>query len=141
MTPDIYYGTYVRDTSTDPPQLVARGGLRDCVSVFGTTGSPDVNGAAPAVLEFEGVSPEAIKAVVARRPFRTAGDYFAFTQGNPMFAKLRYGGNSMFTLRATARPRLPDGKLSPFRRKVAETFEWVPNSDPNFVILRWYDRG
>lgn len=141
MTPDLFYGTYVHDTSVNPPQLTARGGLRDCLSVFGTTQAPDVNGAAPAVLALQGLSPEAIQAVLARRPFLKPADYFEFTQGSPMFAKLRIGGNSMYTLRATARLLLPDGKLSDLRRKVSETIKFLPDYTPNFVIMRWYDRG
>lgn len=141
MTPDLYYGTYVRDTSVAPPQLVARGGLRDCLSVWGTTGNVDVNGAAPAILALSGLSPEAIQAVAARRPFHTAAEYFAFTQGNPMFARLRVGGNAMFTLRATARLRLPNGGLSDLRRKVSETIKFIPDGPENYVVMRWYDRG
>ncbi len=105
------------------------------------TQAPDVNGAAPAVLALQGLSPEAIQAVLARRPFLKPADYFEFTQGSPMFAKLRIGGNSMYTLRATARLLLPDGKLSDLRRKVSETIKFLPDYTPNFVIMRWYDRG
>jgi general secretion pathway protein K len=141
MTPDLYYGTYVRDTSATPPQLVARGGLRDCVSVYGTMQSVDVNGAAPAVLAYEGLSPEAVQAVVARRPFHNTTEYMDFTQANPMFARVRLGGNSMFTLRATARLRLPNGNLSDLRRKVSETVRFVPDGSQNYVVMRWYDRG
>jgi len=47
----------------------------------------------------------------------------------------------MFTVRATARPRLPDGKLSDARRTVAVLVKFL---DPaKFVepyhILRWYE--
>jgi general secretion pathway protein K len=142
MTPDLYYGTYMRDTSVTPPQLVARGGLRDCLSVYGTTGNVDVNAAAPAILSaFAGLPPEAIQAVTAQRPFHSQQEYFAFTQGNPMFARLRLGGNSMFTLRATARLRLPNGNFSDLRRRVSETIKLVPEATPSYVVLRWYDRG
>lgn len=141
ITPDLYYGTYARDTSVSPPQLTARGGLRDCVSVFGTTGAFDVNNAAPALLALSGLSPEAIRAIAAHGPFATPQDYFAFTQGNAMFGRLRFGGNSIFTLRATARLRLPDGNLSDLRRRVSETVKFVPDGLQGFVVLRWYDRG
>jgi general secretion pathway protein K len=142
MTPDLYYGTYMRDTSVTPPQLVARGGLRDCLSVNGTNGNVDVNGASPAVLAaFAGLSPEAVQAVTAQRPFHSLQEFFAFSQGNPMFARLRLGGNSIFTLRATARLRLPNGTFSDLRRRVSETIKFVPEATPNFVVMRWYDRG
>ncbi len=141
MTPDLYYGTWVRDTSVTPPQLVARGGLRDCLSVYGSAGAVDVNGAAPAVLAISGLSPEAVQAVVARRPFHNGAEWHDFTQGDPSFARVRIGGNSMYQLRATARLRLPNGQLSDFRRRVAETVKFQPSAQPNFVVMRWYDRG
>ena len=74
----------------------------------------------------EGLSPEAVQAVVKhRRPFQNAPKIMSRSRkANPMFAKLRIGGNTMFTFRATARLRLPDGKLSDFRRKVSETVKF-----------------
>jgi hypothetical protein len=51
----------------------------------------------------------------------------------------------MFTLRATARLRQPDGRLSDMRRTVAALVKrWDPdnklNKDSGFEIVRWYDR-
>ncbi|MDQ6677090.1 MAG: type II secretion system protein GspK, partial [Acidobacteriota bacterium] len=77
MTPDLFYGSYVRDASASPPQLVARGGLRDCVSIFGAVGTYDVNGATPATLQAAGAPPDAIQAILSQRPFRTAAQYQA----------------------------------------------------------------
>ena len=141
MTPDLYYGTYVRDTSVNPPQLVARGGLKDCVSVYGTAGPLDVNGAAPAAMAAMGVPPDAIDAVVAARPFHNAAQFAAFAQGASVAGKLRLGGNSIFTLRATARLRRPDGSLSDLRRIASALVKLQLGNDPPYVILRWYDRG
>jgi general secretion pathway protein K len=141
ITPDLFYGTYVRDSSVDPPQLVARGGLRDCVSVYGGVNAVDVNGAAPAVMLALGVPPELTNAIVQRRPFLRAQDYSEFSQGNAALASLRFGGNSIFTLRATARLRLPDGSLSDLRRTVSATVNFQVNADPPVVMMRWYDRG
>jgi len=141
MTPDLFYGTYIRDTSTTPPQLVAQGGLRDCVSVYGSVGVYDVNGASPALMAANGVPPDAIAAVVAHRPFRSAAEYGAFSQGSPALAKLRFGGNSIFTIRASARLRLPDGKLNDLRHTAAAVIKLQPAKDPPYVVLRWYDRG
>lgn len=141
ITPDLYYGTYVRDTSVDPPQLVARGGLRDCVSVYGGVGTADVNGAAPAVMLSLGVPPEMVNAIVSRRPFLKAQDYADFAQGNQALSPLRFGGNSIFTLRATARLRNADGSLSDLRHTVSATVNFQVKRDPPVVMMRWYDRG
>ncbi len=141
VTPDLFYGTYVRDTSVDPPRLVARGGLRDCLSVYGSTASIDVNGAAPAAMAAAGAPQDLIDAVIARRPFLTAQDFSNFMQGNPALTALRMGGNQIFTIRATARLRGPDGKLTGLRRTVAETVDFQLSKDPPVVSLRWYDRG
>jgi general secretion pathway protein K len=141
VTPDLYYGTYVRDTSVTPPQLVARGGLKDCLSVYGSYAGVDVNGAAPAAMAASGVPPEVIAAVVARRPFLTYKDFSDFMQGNPPLPGLRMGGNQMFTLRATARLRGADGAPSDLRRTVSETVDFQVNADPPLVVMRWYDRG
>jgi general secretion pathway protein K len=141
ISPDLYYGTYVRDTTTDPPQLVPRGGLRDCVSIYGGVGQVDVNGAAPATMLALGIPADAVQAIVQRRPFLKAQDYGAFAHGNPALAGLRYGGNSIFTLRATARLRLADGSLSDLRRTVSATVNFQVKGDPPIVVMRWYDRG
>jgi general secretion pathway protein K len=141
VTPDLYYGTYVRDASVSPPQLVARGGLKDCVSVYGSPGSVDVNGAAPAAMAAAGVPPEVIAAALARRPFLTTTDFGAFIQENPGLTGLRMGGNQIFTLRATARLRGADGAPSDLRRSVAETLDFQLDKDPPIVVMRWYDHG
>jgi general secretion pathway protein K len=142
ITPDLYYGTYVRDTSLDPPQLVSRGGLKDCVSVYGSFGPLDVNGAAPAAMAAAGVPQDVITAVIARRPFQKLADFSNFLQGNTAAARgLRMGGNQIFTLRATARLRGPDGAPSDLRRSVAATIDFLVNNDPPVIMLRWYDHG
>ena len=63
----------------------------------------------------------------------------------PAGARLTLGGRSIFTLRATARLRQPDGKLSDLRRTVAALgrFNFSANNagrTPGFEVLRWYDR-
>jgi general secretion pathway protein K len=140
VTPDVYYGTYVRDTSVTPPQLVARGGLKNCLSVYGSNTSVDVNGADPAVMLALGVPPEAVSAVVARRPFNTTQEFAESPVFGAANGMLRYGGNSIYTLRATARLRRPDGALSDLRRTVSATIDFQLKQDPPVVVLRWYDR-
>jgi general secretion pathway protein K len=142
VTPDLYYGTFVRDASVSPPRLVARGGLRDCLSVYSAGGGfLDANAAAPAVLAVSGVPMEAVQALVARRPFHNLQELMAFTGDNPVFARVRLGGNFVYTLRAVARLRLPDGKLSDLRRTVSALVKLRLGFDPPYVVLRWYDRG
>jgi hypothetical protein len=53
---------------------------------------------------------------------------------------LRVEGNSIATLRATARLRLPGGRLSDLRRTVAAQVKYMPEGyDSLLHILRWYD--
>ena len=140
VTPDLYYGTYLRDTSVSPPQFVTRGGLKDCVSVYGSAGAVDVNGASPATMAAVGVPADAVTAVIARRPFLKAQEFYDFVSTSPM-PQLRFGGNTIFTLRATARLRLSNGTLNDLRRTISATVDFRVNADPAVVVLRWYDRG
>lgn len=142
MTPELFYGTYERDAQG---RLFPRGGLRDCVSIFGALDRFDINTARPAVLAMAGLSPEGVAAVVERRramPFRNDGEIGAFGHGAPGFGRLRVGGNSIFTIRATARVTLPNGGLSDVRRSVAAMVKFMPDGYPEpYHILRWYDRA
>ena len=136
MTPELFHGTYERDVQG---RLVPRGGLKDCVSIFGTTRRFNVNTAHPALLAAAGLSPEMVRAIVETRavqPFRTAEQLASF---GPAAARLGIGGDSTYTLRATARPRTLDGKPSDVRRTVAATFKLVPSGDRPHTILRWQD--
>lgn len=140
MTPELFYGSYTRDENG---HLIARGGLRDCLSVYGATGQFDVNTAAPALLLSLGIPAESVAAMVAARrvrPFHGAGEAAAFGAG-PAIGRLRVGGNSMWTLRASARLRQPDGKLSDLTRTVAAIVKFLPSDrwDPPYHIVRWYD--
>jgi general secretion pathway protein K len=137
MTPDLYYGTYERDTAG---QLVRRGGLNECVSIFGATDRFEVNTAHPAVLASLGMTEGQVRAIVERRrqqPFRPETDLGALGSG-----RLRVGGNSIFTLRATARLRLENGQLSDLRRSVAAMVKFMPPGyDAPYHIMRWYDNA
>ncbi len=147
ITPDIFYGTYVPapdGTTGSSPRLVPRQGLADCLSVFGSNGATlDANAAAPAVLVAIGMPPQAVAALVERRraqPF-TEQSLLDFLQaiGAGGFP-LRVIGKSIITLRATARLRLPNGKLSDLKRTVAEQLKYMPPGyDSQIHVLRWYD--
>lgn len=139
MTPDLYYGTYDRDAEG---RMIPRGGLRDCVSIFGATNQFDVNTAHPAVLLSAGVPPGMVTEIVARRrlaPFTSPQELGVYGEAA---SHLRIGGNSIFTIRATARLRLQDGKLSDMQRSVAAMVKLMPPGyDSTYHILRWYDNA
>lgn len=142
MTPDIFFGRFDRDPSG---RLIPRGGLRDCVTVWGAGQTIDVNTAAPALLESMGLNPESVQRLVARRtatPFKTMDEVQPFLSGAGSEAgRLGIGGATIWTLRATARLRLPGGKLSEVRRTVAAVVKFLDPTkfDPPYHVLRWYD--
>ncbi|HEY1240198.1 MAG TPA: hypothetical protein VGF16_06555 [Bryobacteraceae bacterium] len=141
ITSELFYGTYVpAPEDSEGPRLLPRPGLVDCLSVFGSSAQIDANTASPAVLAAIGMSPDAINALVQRRralpltppqltPFVEAAGAGA--------ARLRIGGNSIFTLRSTARLRLSNGELADLRRTVAAMIKFMP--DGYIHTLRWYD--
>jgi general secretion pathway protein K len=146
VTPDIFYGTYipVPDGELGGGQhLVARTGLADCLSVFGSVERVDANTAAPAVLAAIGLAPFAIDALVEHRrvaPF-TQQQLVEFLQSVGVATnRLRVEGRSIVTLRATARLRLSNGQLSDLRRTVGAQVKYMPAGyDSPIHILRWYD--
>lgn len=139
VTPELFYGGFVRSPEG---RLIRTGGLRDCVSVSGSSREFDVNTAHPAVLAASGLDPGTVAAIVetrSRMPFRSQEDLNAL--GIPPGAgRLRIGGNKIFTLRATARLQVSDKEFSDLRRSVAATvkLEASPDGRP-YRVLRWYD--
>jgi general secretion pathway protein K len=146
MTPDIYYGSYesVPDC-TGSTRLVPRGGLNDCVSVFGGSSGFDVNSAAPAVLATIGLPPDLVAEIVRRRqaaPLRQEDLGRLLQMVGPAAGRLRIGGNSIFTIRATARLRLSNGQFSDMKRTVAAMVKMMPAGyDAPYHILRWYENA
>lgn len=140
MTPDLFYGSYGRDGQG---RLAPRPGLRDSLTTYGAAGALDVNTAQPAALSAVGVTPDAIALILERRnvaPFRKPEELAALFQGAPFYSRLRVGGNAIYTLRATARLRLPNGALSPDRRSVAAMVKFMGRGfDDVYHVLRWYD--
>jgi len=145
ITPEIFYGTYTPapDPAPGEPRLIRRGGLVDCLSIFGSKDRVDANTASPAVLFALGMPEDGIRALVARR---AAGPLDAKQLGDmtPLFgpagAFLRLEGNSIVTIRATGRVRLPGGRLSDLKRSVAAMVKYMPEGyDSPIHILRWYD--
>ena len=140
MTSDLYYGSALDNT---------RAGLRDCVSVYGTTGALDINTARPATLEAIGIAPEDAANIVkirSQHPVLDGNEFTSIVQAlGPAGGRLRIGGRSMFTLRASARMKRPDGSLSDMRRTAGALVRFtfpgnLERKTPGFEVLRWYDR-
>jgi general secretion pathway protein K len=140
VTPDVFYGSYSPDQEG---RLLPHAGLRDCLSVYGSApgGAVDVNSAEPAVMLAVGNSPAVVAAIVAiRRNTPIKNDQIGALGG------LRLGivPNPVFTLRATAWLRLPNGQYSDLRRTVSATVKDLrdrPEFNPPFHIMRWYDNA
>ena len=145
ITPDLFYGTWERDDHVQPPRLTQRIGLRDCVSIY-ANGTLDVNTTPLPVLLAIGLAPDAAAAIAEQRlhqPFPNFQAVRAFTQNmGPAASHLIMGGGSMFTIRATARPRSASGVLSDLKRSVTALIKFAPpETGQLFNIVRWYDRG
>jgi len=142
VTPEVFYGTYVPNEG-DGPRLTPRGGLLDCLSVYGSRDRVDANTAAPAVLATVGLSAPTIAALIERRrvkPLTQAelGEFMALIGGS--MDRLRVEGRSMITIRATARLMQPDGQLSDLKRTVSALVKYMqPGADSAAQVLRWYD--
>jgi hypothetical protein len=138
MTPELFYGNFVADNQG---ALYASGGLRDCLSVWGSMGPFDVNTMSPALMTAMGVPPGVASAVVARRserPFKDLNE--AGAMGVPV-GRIGIGGNFIWTLRASARLKRHDGSPSEVVRTASATVKLVDRRRFNVPvhILRWYD--
>jgi general secretion pathway protein K len=141
MTPELFHGGWARDTQG---RLVPKPGLKDCLSVYGSTGAVDVNYAAAPVLATVGVSPAVIPPLIERRhaqPFRHPQQLAEFMQSaGPGGGRLAIGGGKVFTLRSTAGLRRSDGGYSDLRRTASAMVklnDW--GVTPPFEVLRWYE--
>ena len=136
MSPELFYGNY---TTGPDGRLYARGGLRDCLSPWGSLGPFDVNTASPALLEAMGMPAEETAAIVARRQSQPFG---VSQETGPLPPRIApYNGFTIYTLRASARLRRPDGTYSEVVRTAGATIKlFDPTKAPRPMdILRWYD--
>jgi hypothetical protein len=120
--------------------------LRDCVSVYGSTGGFDVNSVEPALMVAVGVPPDMARLISETRrtmPFRKIEQVLGLAGGAaPGLNRLGFGSSTLFTLRSTAGLRLGNGQLSDLRRTVAAMVKiFEPGTDPPAAILRWYDNA
>lgn len=140
VTPELFYGNFVTD---DQGRLYARGGLRDCLSVRGAPAGPfDANSASPALMEAMGMAAGDAERIVEMRkirPFRNIGE---LRSAGISAGQLTVGGNVIWTLRATARLRRPDGSPSEVVRSSAALVKLL-NKEQYFQmplhVLRYYD--
>jgi general secretion pathway protein K len=133
MTPELFYGSYGRDGRG---RLVARGGFRDCVSPQGTVNALDFAGIEPALLLAFGAPPagvDAFRRLRATRPLGPADMGLVQSLVGPAASRLRYGGNTIYTFRATAFPR--NGSA---RRTIEATVKYFDRPlDMPFHVTRW----
>jgi general secretion pathway protein K len=141
ITPDLYYGSSLDNSHA---------GLRDCLSVYSGNGAFDINTTQPATLQAIGIAPADVAEIVKTRseqPILEFERLSAIRQAlGPAGARLLIGGGNILTLRATARVRMPDGRLSDLRRTVAATVRFnFPGNEQNgpvgFEVIRWFDRA
>ena len=142
VTPDLFYGSYSRNPDG---RLIPHAGLRDCVSVYGAANAMDVNTIQPAVMQAIGIPPDIAAAIVVLRnaaPIHGMDQLASVQSSVPAMGRLGLMTNSIMTLRATARLKLPGGKLSDARRSVSALVKFQMNgADPPYNILRWYDNA
>jgi general secretion pathway protein K len=154
VTSDLFYGGYSPNAQG---QLIAHAGLRDCLSVFGSVTSFDVNTVEPAVMEAIGIPPESAFGIDALRksaPIISPGQLAPFRgNGGPVgrlaIQPIAIGTQAVaLTVRATARLKLSNGQLSDVRRTVSEMVMFLdPDSEllkpgqPTYHVLRWYENA
>jgi general secretion pathway protein K len=142
VTTELFYGRVDRAADGSPVQV---SGLRDCLSVYPAEEGVDVNTADPAVLAAVRVPPAGIAGIVQQRAvmqFQQAQWGTVVQMAGPAAGQLRIGGWPIYTLRATARVRQPDGKLAETRRSVAATVQFIDLDDGMpYRILEWHDNA
>ncbi|MBI3210448.1 MAG: general secretion pathway protein GspK [Candidatus Solibacter usitatus] len=140
VTPELFHGSYARD---EEGRLYPRPGLKDCLSVFSNGQQVDANFAQPAVLAAIGLPPQAIAAIVQRRPFPNMQMMqMLASQFGPAAGRLSIATSSITTFRATATLRIQGGQLSDLRRTVSAVVKFVDKAtDSPWHILRWSDQG
>jgi len=138
MTPELFHGAYALAPNGG---LVRLGAFKDCVSVIGTTGKFEVNTAEPALLVSLGIPWPAVRQIVRLRSMKRIQSLEEVAPfAGPAMAKLRLGGNSIYTFRATARLRRQDGRLSDLRHTVSAQVKFLPlQLTPPHHVLRWRD--
>jgi general secretion pathway protein K len=142
VTSDLYFG--YRDRLPGG-EIVDRPGLRDLLSVHGAANALDINAAHPALLRAVGVDPALVAQIVALRQITPIPPDVAlrmFPAQLPSGLQLRAGTDAAYTVKATARPRRPDGQLSDYRRTVAALMIYestLPTQPQQVTIRQWHE--
>jgi general secretion pathway protein K len=140
ITPDLFYGSYTHDAEG---RMIPHHGLRDSLSVYGSSGTLDVNTVTPEVMVAVGVPPDTAAAILALRkigPIKDMNQLAAFNNGGRGTGRLGMIGGPIATIRATAQLRLSNGQLSDLHRTVSALVKQVGTDyNPPFHIMRWYD--
>ncbi len=139
VTRELYYGSLQRNAVGE---LVPRGGLKDCLSVYGSNVGVDAQSAHPAVMLALGIPEEGVARIMEMRRLtpRFAPEQWSLLRESlgPAAGRLGLGGRSMYTMRATARLRAGNG-LSDTRRSVAALIKFEPKPQVPYHLLRWED--
>ena len=139
VTRELYYGSLQRNAAGD---LVPRGGLKDCLSVYGSNAGVDAQSANPAVMLALGVPEDGVARIMElrrRTPTFLPEDWSLLRESLGVAAgRLGLGGRTMFTMRSTARLRNGAG-LSDTRRSVAALIKFDPKPQVPYHLLRWED--
>jgi general secretion pathway protein K len=138
ITPELFHGRYDRLPNGT---LVARAGLRDCLSVYSGNTALDINSVEPEVMLAVGAPPSAVDMIVSNRrlaPISEAQFGVTSTLLGSAAGRFRVGGDRIYTLRAFARPRRPDGRLSDLRRSASMTVQINSGLSPSGTRVLQY---
>lgn len=139
ITPELFYGRYER---MPDGQIVRRAGLRDCLSVYSSGGPLDINTTELETMIAVGASPAAAASIVMMRraaPISEPQFQGVASMLGPAASRFALGGGNIYTLRATARLRQPDGSLSELRRSSAIVVQLNVGTSPDGTrVLRQY---
>jgi len=143
MTPELFYGGYRHNDEGSPLPF---GGLRDCLSVYGSLGPFDINTVRPQLLQALGIPPDGVAAILDRRSrgvIKNVGDLGRISgeEGASRLGVADANSGTIWTLRATARARLASGQLSPVQHSTSAMVKFLKfgESIPPWQIMRWYD--
>jgi hypothetical protein len=137
MTPELFYGNFAADSEG---RLSATGGLRDCLSVWGSEGPYDINTVSPALMVSLGMAPDVVGRILQMRAFKPLKSVAEAGAGSP--PNIGIGGNYIWTLRATARLRNPDGSPSDVVRTSSATVKLLDRRQYYAApvhIIRYYE--
>ena len=138
MTPDLFYGGYTRNAQG---RFIPHDGLRDCLSVYGSTGPLDVNTVTPEVMVAVGVAPDTAAAIVALRkiaPIHNMGQLAPFSNGGGHGAAGddRRTDRHLTSHRATSSSQRPAFRCAPHRLgHDQDCWEWNGSAVPHHALV------